>query len=112
MTLSPAVMHLILFLSLGHLGFARFVQQDAPLTARATPTIHVRGEEAIIPTTSGQIGINPVESDLGNAETYIGEIYGTDTQYITVDPDQGTTKVSLHKSKNSLAPLKTISGSE
>jgi len=40
---------------------------------------------AIVPTTTGQIGVNPVESDLGNLSTYVGSIYGTDTKYITVD---------------------------
>lgn len=35
------------------------------------------------PTAPGQIGINPVESDLGDPITYLGEIYGSDTLYIT-----------------------------
>ena len=38
--------------------------------------------------------INPVESDLGDPSTYLGTIYGTDTQYITVDT--ATTKVGLN----------------
>jgi len=107
-----AVMRLILFLCLGQLGVARFVQKDAPLTARATPTINIRGQNAINPTTSGQIGVNPVQSDLGDPDTYIGEIYGTDTQYITIDPDQGTTKVFSHKPNPSPTLLKSVSGSE
>ena len=45
-----------------------------------------------MPTSAGQIGVNPVESDLGNPETYIGAIYGTDTLYIT--PVDTGTKVS------------------
>ncbi|KAE9364360.1 hypothetical protein N431DRAFT_105536 [Stipitochalara longipes BDJ] len=66
-------------------------QGDAALvTSRptATPTIKARigrNIDAIVPTTTGQIGINPVESDLGDPSTYLGIIYGTDTQYITVD---------------------------
>jgi len=106
------VMRLILFLCLGQLGVARIVQKDVPLTARATPTINVRGEEAIVPTTSGQIGVNPVASDLGDPDTYIGEIYGTDTQYITIDPDQGTTKVFPHEPNPSPTLLTSVSGSE
>ena len=38
---------------------------------------------AIEPTASGQIGVNPV-TDLGDAATYIGQVFGTDTFYITV----------------------------
>lgn len=41
--------------------------------------------KAIVPVSSGQIGINPVENDLGDPSTYIGIIYGVDTQYITLD---------------------------
>jgi hypothetical protein len=37
--------------------------------------------------------INPVESDLGNPETYLGEIYGSDTLYIT--PTETGTAVSI-----------------
>ena len=62
---------------------------------KATPTIQARIDakiNAIVPTTTGQIGINPVESDLGDPSTYVGSIYGTDTKYITVD--SWTTKVS------------------
>ena len=47
---------------------------------RSVPQIH-----AILPTTKGQIGIKLVESDLGDADTYLETIYGTDTQYVTVD---------------------------
>lgn len=59
-----------------------------------TPTVNARvipKVDAIVPTTAGEIGINPVESDLGDPATYLGEIYGTDTQYITMDV--ATTKV-------------------
>jgi len=53
----------------------------------ATPAHHARGIggiKAIVPVSSGQIGINPVISDLGDPLTYVGEIFGTDTQYITI----------------------------
>lgn len=46
-----------------------------------TPLIAIR---AAPPVSAGQIGVNPVESDLGNPTTYIGQIFGSDTQYITV----------------------------
>ena len=75
-------------------------QGDAALiTSRpiATPTIEARigpKIDAIVPTTAGQIGINPVESDLGDPDTYLGTIYGTDTLYITMDA--ATTKVGLN----------------
>lgn len=62
-----------------------------------TPTINERAGPhilAIVPTTKGQIGINPVESDLGDATTYWGSIGSTDTQYITTDDT--TTKVTLN----------------
>ena len=67
------------------------------LTSRtsATPTTKGRSGSqihAVVPTTKGQIGINPVETDLGDASTYLGSVYGTDTKYITVDAT--TTKVS------------------
>lgn len=67
----------------------------SPRSVQATPTINPRGDfqiDAVVPTTKGQIGINPIESDLGDPETYIGSIYGTDTQYITLQDT--TTKVS------------------
>ncbi|CZT12957.1 uncharacterized protein RAG0_16592 [Rhynchosporium agropyri] len=54
----------------------------------ATPTINKHAGQqihAIIPTTKGQIGINPVQSDLGDAGSYWGDIDSTDTQYITTD---------------------------
>jgi hypothetical protein len=60
----------------------------------ATPTIKARigpKIDAIVPTTAEQIGINPVESDLGDPNTYLGAIYGTDVQYITIDT--ATTKL-------------------
>ena len=62
--------------------------------AQATRTRHVRNELAIVPTTTGQIGVNPVESELGNPDTYVGEIYGTDTLYIT---QTDTTTAVRHK---------------
>lgn len=49
------------------------------------------GIKAIVPVSSGQIGISPVESDLGDPSTYIGIIYGVDTQYITLDTATVTT---------------------
>lgn len=63
-----------------------------------SPTVGPRGEKAIVPTTSGQIGVNPVESDLGDAQKYIGVIYGTDTQYIM--QTSLTTKVSMNSRAN------------
>ncbi|KAG9242461.1 hypothetical protein BJ878DRAFT_481999 [Calycina marina] len=38
---------------------------------------------AIVPTASGQIGINSVESHLGNQDTYLVGIYGSCILYIT-----------------------------
>ena len=52
--------------------------------AQPSRTVKRREELAVVPTTAGEIGINPVESDLGDADSYVGEIYGTDTQYITI----------------------------
>jgi len=65
-----------------------------PTYVRPTQTINDRGEFAVVPTTAGEIGVNPVLSDLGDADTYVGEIYGTDTQYITLIPPATTTAVS------------------
>ena len=68
----------------------------SPKYVQATPTVRARNDfkiDAIVPTTAGQIGINPVESDLGDPDTYVGQIYGTDTQYITLADT--TTAVSL-----------------
>jgi hypothetical protein len=64
-------------------------------TSQLTPTVPIRATvvKGIMPTTSGQIGVNPVLSELGDPTTYIGEIYGSDTQYITVD--DASTKVGL-----------------
>ncbi len=39
---------------------------------------------AFVPTTTGEIGINPVENDLVNLNAYIGQIYWTDTSCITL----------------------------
>lgn len=67
-----------------------------PRATIPTPTIKGQNEGGIFavnPTTKGQIGINPVESDLGDPDTYIGSIYGTDTQYITLQ--ETSTKVEL-----------------
>lgn len=61
--------------------------------AGLTATLKNNRIKAIVPTLAGQIGINLVISDLGNPNTYIREIYGTDTQYITLDPPEITTKV-------------------
>jgi hypothetical protein len=66
------------------------------ITSYAAPTLSIEetGVKVVIPTSTGQIGVNPVPSDLGDPITYVGEIYGTDTQYITVD-DSTSTKVHL-----------------
>lgn len=65
-------------LALVHLGNTAVAN-----VAHTTPTL--RGRESagiftIVPTTTVPIEINPVESDLGNLKTYVGEIYRTDTQ--------------------------------
>jgi len=60
-----------------------------------TPTLDARG---IIPTTSGQIGVNPVEEELGEPSTYVADI-GTDTGLLTLAG--GTT----HVGKNFLEVL-------
>ncbi|KAL9126567.1 MAG: hypothetical protein Q9217_004397 [Psora testacea] len=49
-------------------------------TPAATPVLKKR---AIVPTTAGQIGINPVEEELGEATQYVAEI-GTDTGLLTL----------------------------
>jgi hypothetical protein len=84
----------ILLLSLSGALNASFIAPRQAV-AHATPTVKEHGILAIVPTATGQIGINPVISDLGDPDTYIGEIYGTDTQYITLDPPDFTTKVFL-----------------
>jgi hypothetical protein len=61
-----------------------FVITQPPDFQLPTPTITGRGIKAVVPTTAGEIGINPVLSDLGDAETYVGQIFGTDTQYINI----------------------------
>jgi hypothetical protein len=83
----------ILVLTLFSISHA-FVITPRANVARPTPTLKDDGIKAIVPTSAGQIGINPVISDLGDPDTYIGEIFGTDTQYITLDPPEMTTKVS------------------
>lgn len=85
---------LILVLSLSWILNASVIT-PRPNVALPTPTLKENGILAIVPTTAGQIGINPVISDLGDPDTYIGEIFGTDTQYITLDPPDMTIKVSL-----------------
>ena len=84
----------ILVLSLSWISNASVIT-PRPNVARPTPTFKENEILAIVPTTAGQIGINPVISDLGDPDTYIGEIFGTDTQYITLEPPSMTTKVSL-----------------
>jgi hypothetical protein len=61
-----------------------FVITQPPDFQLPTPTIAGRGIKAVVPTTAGEIGVNPVLSDLGDAETYVGQIFGTDTQYINI----------------------------
>ena len=56
----------------------------------ATITLSIH-ENAIVPTSPGQIGVNPVTVGIGPAEEYLGPI-GTDTNYLT--PEGSTTKVS------------------
>jgi hypothetical protein len=52
-----------------------FVITQPPDFQIPTPTITGRGIKAVVPTTAGEIGVNPVLSDLGDAETYIGQIF-------------------------------------
>jgi hypothetical protein len=61
-----------------------FVITQPPDFQLPIPTITGRGIKAVVPITAGEIGINPVLSDLGDAETYVGQIFGTDTQYINI----------------------------
>lgn len=60
--------------------------EPARLSDRAVDQV-----KAIVPVSSGQIGINPVEYDLGDPSTYIGIIYGVDTQYLTLETATITT---------------------
>jgi hypothetical protein len=57
--------------------------------------------KAIVPTSAGQIGVNPVDSDLGDASSYSGYIIGVDTQYLseifTTDPSNDTSIISSTK---------------
>ena len=72
-----------------HVGNAAVV---TTIPNKPTPTLKGPVLFAITPTTAGQIGINPVTSDLGDPDTYVGQIHGTDTQYIT--QTEAKTKVS------------------
>lgn len=67
------------------------VGASAPPQAAVTTTV-VLGKvaRAIVPTVSGQIGINPVSAGLGDPSDYVGPI-GTDTNLYQVV--QSTTKV-------------------
>ncbi|KAF7871778.1 hypothetical protein EAF04_003885 [Stromatinia cepivora] len=69
------------------------------------PRIDLRADKAIVPTSTGQIGINPVESDLGDADTYIGAIYGTDTQYIFLVNETSTQWVATNPSYLSVTTI-------
>jgi len=53
------------------------------ITQAPDPT-HILPERAIIPTKSGQIGINPVEEDIGDPSTYIGQVAPTDSPYLVL----------------------------
>lgn len=67
------------------------VGASAPPPAAVTTTVTVgKVARAIIPTVSGQIGINPVSAGLGDPSDYVGPI-GTDTNLYQVV--QSTTKV-------------------
>lgn len=72
--------------SVGALAVAPEPTKLAKLFDRA-----IDGIKAIVPSTSGQIGINPVINDLGDPSTYIGQIIGVDTQWITLDTATVTT---------------------
>jgi len=90
-----ATLPLLWVLSLVELGCTA-VAMTASVTVQATPTIKNRGVFAIDPTKPGQIGVNPVASDLGDAASYIGDIVGTDTKYITILDSDTTTKASYN----------------
>lgn len=62
-------------------------QATITLAPGATPV-----NNAIIPTAPGQVGVNPVEEDIGDPDIYRGTIQHADSTLITVDA--GTTKVS------------------
>ena len=73
-----------------------YIISPSQVLATPSPTIYERAEVGVLavePTTAGQIGVNPVLWDLGDADTYVGEIYGTDTKYITVNEPDISTKV-------------------
>ncbi|KAH8819032.1 Spherulation-specific family 4-domain-containing protein [Xylogone sp. PMI_703] len=101
----PASLWLLGLVQLGNAAVLSVTSSDA----KTTPTLKDHGILAIIPTTSGQIGINPVESDLGDPATYIGDIYGTDTQYITVsDPDTTTKWIGVNTEYLSMDGTSTV----
>ena len=88
----------ILVLTLNSSTDAYYIISPSQTLGTPTPTIHHRAEgdaalKAVEPTKAGQIGVNPVLFDLGDADTYMGQIYGTDTKYITVNEPDTTTKV-------------------
>lgn len=58
------------------------------VTPISTPTLTAR---AIVPTSAGQIGVNPVDVGLGTPGQYVGPI-GSDTNVIA--QDGSTTKAS------------------
>jgi hypothetical protein len=69
---------------------------NSPRAALVTPAINGRNDGALLainPTTVDKIGINPIESDLADSDTYIRSVYGTETHYIT--PQETSTKVEL-----------------
>lgn len=85
-------MHVFFLLLCGAIVGALNPSPTSPVTSKPP----VNGVKAIVPTASGQIGINPPELYLGNATQYIGLIKGTDASYITVTDT--TTKVSTYPS--------------
>ena len=73
-------------------------QQTAKPTKGSLRPGNIKG---IVPTSSGQIGVNPVNSDLGDASSYSGYIIGGDSSFIsegfTTDPSQTSSIVSSTK---------------
>jgi hypothetical protein len=68
-----------------HLFLSALLFSRCARTQIATAVNH-----AIVPTKSGQIGINPVTEDIGPASQYVAPI-GTDTGRLSLDGS--TTKV-------------------
>lgn len=56
-------------------------------TTTSAHAITPPGVFAVIPTSAGQIGVNPVEDDLGPTTTYIGSVHSTDLSLISASDE-------------------------